>query len=124
MNNFVNHEFITQSMDLDKIPDGDASYFIVILSTMGGFLILGEILDEFPEFFSSNSMKKFILWCFIYSQIKTIGIASLYSIIIVLLFPKIFFGTPSGIKLKAKQENIENKKIKEKVSVLWDERKK
>jgi len=118
MNEMINFNTLVKG---DKLPEGDAAYFIVLLSTLGGFLIISEIVDEFPEFFSGNTIKKIILWSFIYTQTKSIGGTSLYSIIIVLLFPTVFFGKPSGVKLKAKEEKKEQIEIKNKVSTMWDE---
>lgn len=108
----------------DILPEGDFSYVIVVLSTLGGFLIISEVLDEFPEFFSGNSMKKVILWSFIYTQSKSIGIASFYSIIVALLFPTIFFGDITGVKLKAKKEKEEQETIKTKVEMMWNDKSK
>jgi hypothetical protein len=85
----------------DTIP-GDIATLVAAVSLIGGFMVINEILDEYPHFFCQNKVKKVILWCIVYLQVKSISKASFISIIIVLLFPRIFFGKITGRKIVSK----------------------
>lgn len=85
---------------IDELPDGFLLYFIIFLSMVGGFDIITEILNEHKDFFSKNLIKKMILWSIIYLKTKSIYKASLISIVVVLLLPRIFFGKPTSPRIK------------------------
>lgn len=85
----------------DKIvEDSPLFYILVLLSMVGTYDIIGEILDNNTSVFSQNFMKKIIVWCAVYSQTRSIYYASIISICIVLLFPYIFFGKQTSSRLK------------------------
>jgi ABC-type transporter Mla maintaining outer membrane lipid asymmetry permease subunit MlaE len=86
-------------LNVDKVPEQLTSVLIIV-SLMGSYLVVNEILDEYPNFFCQNMTKKIILWCVVYLQTKSISTASLVCIVIVLLFPRIFFGKLTGSRVK------------------------
>lgn len=88
-------------INFDTVPES-AMTLVVIASLAGGYLVINEILDEYPMFFCQNITKKIMLWCIIYIQTKSIYNASFISIMIVLLFPRVFFGKITGPRLKKK----------------------
>jgi len=86
-------------LNVDKVPE-ELSSVLIIVSLVGSYLVIGEMSDEYPDFFCQNMTKKIILWCVVYVQTKSISTASLVCIVVVLLFPRIFFGKLSGSRVK------------------------
>lgn len=84
----------------DKIIEGTPLFYgMLVLSMIGSFDIISEILNNNVKTFSKNFTKKVILWVVIYLQIKSIFYASLIASCIVLMFPDVFFGEPSSPRL-------------------------
>ena len=93
MNNVVD-----KILNVDKVPK-ELTIVLAVVSLIGGYLVTNEILEEYPNFFCQNMTKKIILWSVLYLQTKSLYSASLVSTVIVLLFPKIFFGKLTGTKV-------------------------
>lgn len=77
----------------DKIPEDNLLwYLIVIASIISTVDISTEILEHSAPILAENMVKKLMLWCLVYIKTKSIYYSCLISILIIILFPKIFFG--------------------------------
>jgi hypothetical protein len=95
----------------DKIREGTLLFYVMILLTMvGTFDIVSEILNNSTTVFSQNYTKKIILWTIIYMQTKSIYYSSVIGICIVMLFPNIFFGKLTGPRLDKVAQEQENQR--------------
>jgi hypothetical protein len=83
----------------DKFPK-DSPVFVALLSLsiFGLYNITQEIVEDHQDLLSKNLVKKVILFSALYLKTESIYTTSLLSIIIVLLFPKVFFGPQSRPK--------------------------
>jgi hypothetical protein len=83
----------------DKLPK-ESPVFIALLalSLFGLFDISKEIIEDHQDMMSKNFVKKVILFSALYLKTESIYTSSLLSIIIVLSFPKVFFGPQSRSK--------------------------
>lgn len=79
--------------------DNPIFYVLAIIAMIGAYDIMDEILRQSVEIFSMNIIKKITLWSIIYLKTKSIFYSSLLSILVVLTFPKIFFGQPTSPRL-------------------------
>lgn len=86
--------------------DNPIFYIMAILAMIGSYDIMDEILKNSINIFSTNIVKKTTLWAVIYLKTKSIFYASFISIIIVLAFPKIFFGKISSPRLERMNNDI------------------
>lgn len=82
---------------MDKLPQESTLFYIIsILALIGSIDIIDEILNHACNITSTNTVKKILLWTVIYTKTQSVFHSTLFSIIIILLFPKIFFGKLSG----------------------------
>jgi hypothetical protein len=89
--------FITE----DSFQKDSAIYTIIaVISIVGIYDIIDEILEDNNTYFSHNFTKKILIFSAIYLKTKSIRIASLLSIIIILLFPKVFSGPLTSTRKK------------------------
>ena len=97
----------------DKINEASPLFYIMlILSMIGSFDIISEILNNNVNIFSQNLTKKVILWVAVYIQTKSIFYSSLVASCIVLSFPRVFFGeltSPRLDRLCEEREKISGK---------------
>lgn len=77
----------------DQISEANPIYVLLLMiSSIGIFDISREIIDDNKHVFSKNFMKKIMLFSFLYIKTKSISQASLLSVMIFILFKKVFFG--------------------------------
>jgi hypothetical protein len=69
----------------------------MILSTIGIYDITREIIQDHKEIFKQNIVKKVLVFSGLYLRTNSIFNSSVISIIIFLLFPKVFFGETTTI---------------------------
>lgn len=83
----------------DKFPK-ESPIFVALLalSIFGLYDITKEIVEDHQDVLSKNLVKKVILFSALYLKTESIYTSSLLSIIIILLFPKVFFGPQSRAK--------------------------
>ena len=94
----------------DKINEGSPLFYImIVLSMIGSFDIISEILNDNVNVFSQNLTKKVILWVAVYIQTKSIFYSSLVASCIVLIFPSVFFGDRTSPRLDRICEEKERK---------------
>jgi hypothetical protein len=89
--------------------DGWLFYIFFIISMFGVYDIISEIIDDNIDFFSKNFYKKLAVFAVVYIKAQSIYISSVISIVIFLLFPKVFFGEPttSASKLPLLQRQLD-----------------
>jgi hypothetical protein len=68
---------------------------LIMLSLVGIFDIVNEILEDYHDIISKNYMKKILLFSALYIKTRSIYVSSVVSIIVVLLFYNVFFGKQS-----------------------------
>jgi hypothetical protein len=69
----------------------------MILSTIGIYDITREIIQDHKEIFKQNIVKKALVFSGMYLRTNSIFNSCVISIIIFLLFPKVFFGETTTI---------------------------
>ena len=89
---------LVNSDTLDK--DSPIVYFFFIVAMLGLYDITSEIVDANLQLFSKNSYKKICFFAAVYLKEKSIFTSSIISIIVFLLFPKVFFGPPTHPRLR------------------------
>ena len=83
----------------DKFSETSPIYiFLTIISIIGIYDIVNEITQDYDNYLSKNYVKKIMLFSVIYMKTSSIYTSSLVSIIIFLLFPKVFFGEQTKYK--------------------------
>jgi hypothetical protein len=85
------------SFDKDSI----IVHIFFILAMFGIYDITSEIVDENLQIFSKNFFKKTVLFAAIYVKLKSVYEASVISIILILMFPHVFFGPPTHPRIKS-----------------------
>jgi carbon starvation protein CstA len=83
----------------DKLgEDSPITIIFVILSVVGIIDIVNEMIEDYRDVLSKNYMKKILLFAALYMKTRSIYISSIVSIVVVLLFNKVFFGPQTGPK--------------------------
>lgn len=86
----------------DKFQKDSMVYTVlVILSVVGIYDIMEEIMQENYVYFSHNFTKKILIFSALYLKTESIHTASLLSIIIILAFPKVFSGEFTSSRKKS-----------------------
>lgn len=83
--------------------NGTMHTILVVLSIVGLYDIMEEIMNENYIYFSQNFMKKLLVFSALYLKTESVHTASLLSIIIILAFPKVFSGGFTSSRDKSKQ---------------------
>lgn len=86
-------------MILDKIPRENPLFIIIfILSLIGTYDIISEISKDYDNILSQNIVKKILTFAAIYIKTSSIYLSSLISLIMMLIFRKVYFGPQTSVK--------------------------
>lgn len=85
----------------DTLSKENPIYMLMtIISLVGIYDIIDEMIEENVDLFTENISKKILLFSVVFLRTNSIYLSSVVSIIIILLFPKVFFGCKTGKRLK------------------------
>lgn len=78
--------------------DNKLFFVIVALASIGSIDVFSEILDQSIHIFAENWVKKVVLFVSVYQTTKSIRLASIISIFVMLVFKDIFFNEKTTIR--------------------------
>jgi hypothetical protein len=73
-------------------------YLIAPFAIVGAYPLVAEINDSTKPFFSENYIKWVVIWSLFYSKTSDIMYSTAVSVLIMIMFPKIFFGKKTYYK--------------------------
>jgi hypothetical protein len=68
------------------------NYTITPFVIVGAFPLVSEINQSSKPFFAKNQVKWIVLWGIFYSKIADVRYATAASILVMMIYPSIFFG--------------------------------